>query len=59
MSAQAVGGAIGHNPISIIIPYHRVIGIDRRLRGYAGGIEKKIQLLKHEGVNVDKICILD
>ena len=50
MSAQAVGGAVGHNPISIIIPCHRVIGTNGRLTGYAGGIEKKIYLLKHEQV---------
>lgn len=52
MSAQAVGGAVGHNPISIIIPCHRVIGANGNLTGYAGGIEKKIQLLELEGVNV-------
>lgn len=50
MSAQAVGGAVGHNPISIIIPCHRVIGTDGSLTGYAGGIDKKIWLLAHEGV---------
>ncbi|MFW3895627.1 methylated-DNA--[protein]-cysteine S-methyltransferase [Pseudomonas bharatica] len=49
MSSQAVGGAVGHNPISIIIPCHRVIGSDGSLTGYAGGIEKKIHLLEHEG----------
>lgn len=48
MSAQAVGGAVGHNPISIIIPCHRVIGSDGSLTGYAGGIEKKKILLYHE-----------
>lgn len=48
MSAQAVGGAVGHNPISIIIPCHRVLGSDDSLTGYAGGIEKKIKLLQHE-----------
>lgn len=48
MSAQAVGGAIGHNPISIIIPCHRVVGTDGSLTGYAGGIDKKIWLLEHE-----------
>ncbi len=48
MSAQAVGGAIAHNPISIIIPCHRVIGSDGSLTGYAGGIEKKKILLEHE-----------
>lgn len=53
MSAQAVGGAVGHNPISIIIPCHRVVGADGSLTGYAGGIEKKIQLLKLEGVDVE------
>ena len=50
MSAQAVGGAVGRNPISIIIPCHRVIGANGNLTGYAGGIDKKIQLLKLEGV---------
>ena len=48
-SAQAVGGAVGHNPISIIIPCHRVLGADKGLTGYAGGVEKKIWLLRHEG----------
>lgn len=52
MSAQAVGGAVGHNPISIIIPCHRVIGTNGNLTGYGGGIEKKIKLLKHEGVDM-------
>lgn len=49
MSAQAVGGAVGHNPISIIIPCHRVIGGDGSLTGYAGGLDKKCKLLKLEG----------
>lgn len=57
MSAQAVGGAVGHNPISIIIPCHRVIGSDGSLTGYAGGLDKKIYLLEHERVNVDKLFI--
>ena len=48
MSAQAVGGAVGHNPIPIIIPCHRVIGSDNTLVGYAGGLDKKIFLLRHE-----------
>ncbi|MBD5551687.1 MAG: methylated-DNA--[protein]-cysteine S-methyltransferase [Lachnospiraceae bacterium] len=52
MSAQAVGGAVGHNPISVIIPCHRVVGTNGSLTGYAGGIDKKIKLLKHEGVDV-------
>lgn len=47
-SAQAVGGAVGHNPISIIIPCHRVIGADGSLTGYAGGLERKTALLLHE-----------
>ena len=52
MSAQAVGGAVGHNPISIIIPCHRVVGSNGSLTGYAGGIDKKISLLKHENVDM-------
>ena len=48
MSAQAVGGAVGHNPISIIIPCHRVVGADGSLTGYAGGLGRKIELLKLE-----------
>lgn len=48
MSAQAVGGAIGHNLISLIIPCHRVIGSDGNLTGYAGGIERKRKLLEME-----------
>ena len=48
MSAQAVGGAVGHNPISIIIPCHRVVGTNGDLTGYAGGLDKKIYLLEHE-----------
>lgn len=51
MSAQAVGGAVGHNPISLIIPCHRVVGSNGRLTGYAGGINKKIYLLKLENAN--------
>ncbi len=49
MSAQAVGGAVGHNPISIIIPCHRVVGAKGELTGYAGGLERKSALLEHEG----------
>lgn len=52
-SAQAVGGAVGHNPISIIIPCHRVVGKNGSLTGYAGGIDKKIKLLKHETIGQD------
>lgn len=50
MSAQAVGGAIAHNPVMIIIPCHRVMGADGSLTGYAGGLEIKQKLLVHEGV---------
>lgn len=57
MSAQAVGGAVGDNPISIIIPCHRVVGTNGSLTGYAGGIDKKIFLLKHEKVDMNKFFI--
>ena len=57
MSAQAIGGAVGHNPISIIIPCHRVVGSAGSLTGYAGGIEKKIQLLALEGVDMSSMSI--
>ena len=52
MSAQAVGGAVGHNPISILIPCHRVVGTGGSLTGYAGGVEKKRFLLELEGVDM-------
>ena len=48
-SSQAVGGAVGHNSISLIIPCHRVMGAGGSLTGYAGGIERKIRLLRMEG----------
>ena len=48
--AQAVGGANGRNPISIIVPCHRVVGTNGSLTGYAGGIERKLWLLEHEGI---------
>lgn len=57
MSGQAVGGAVGHNPISIIIPCHRVVGADGSLTGYAGGLEKKIRLLELEGVDTSRFSI--
>lgn len=50
MSAQAIGGAVGHNPISLIIPCHRVLGAKGQLTGYAGGVDKKVAILQHEGV---------
>lgn len=52
MSAQAVGGAVGHNPISIIVPCHRVVGTNGSLTGYAGGIDKKAKLLALENVDI-------
>ena len=57
MSAQAIGGAVGHNRISIIVPCHRVVGADGSLTGYAGGIEKKVKLLKLEKVNMKQLSI--
>ena len=55
ISAQAVGGAVGHNPISLIIPCHRVVGAKGRLTGYAGGLDKKVWLLQHEGVDLSQV----
>lgn len=49
-AAQAVGGAVGHNPISLLIPCHRVVGADGSLTGYAGGLAAKSWLLAHEGI---------
>jgi len=57
MSAQAVGGAVGHNSISVIIPCHRVVGATGSLTGYAGGIEKKIKLLEIEKVDMSKLSV--
>ena len=57
MSAQAVGGAVGHNPISILIPCHRVIGADGSLVGYAGGLERKLSLLRLEGVDMGALTL--
>lgn len=56
-SAQAVGGAVGHNSISLIIPCHRVVGTNGSFTGYAGGIDKKMELLKLEGIDVSKLTI--
>lgn len=52
ISAQAVGGAVGHNPISVFIPCHRVVGTNGSLTGYAGGIDKKVRLLELEGTDL-------
>jgi len=57
MSAQAVGGAVGHNPISLIIPCHRVIGTSGSLTGYGGGIDKKIKLLELEGTDMKGLFV--
>ena len=54
-SAQAVGGAVGHNPISILIPCHRVVGSDGSLTGYAGGLDKKRMLLDLEGADLSRL----
>lgn len=57
MSAQAVGGAVGHNPVSIIVPCHRVVGSGGSLTGYAGGIDKKVALLTIEKVDMKQYFI--
>lgn len=57
MSAQAVGGAVGHNEISIIIPCHRVVGADGSLTGYAGGIGKKEKLLELERADMSRFFV--
>mgnify|MGYP000934857446 FL=1 len=54
-SAQAVGGAVGHNEISIIVPCHRVVGTNGSLTGYAGGIDKKIKLLQLEKADMESL----
>ena len=57
VSAQAVGGAVGWNPICIIVPCHRVIGADGSLTGYGGGLKNKVALLVHEGI--DRLPLLN
>ncbi len=57
MSAQAVGSAVGHNPISILIPCHRVLGSNGSLTGYAGGIDKKIALLQLEQTDLSGLYV--
>ena len=54
-SARAVGGALGRNPVSIILPCHRVVGADGSLTGYAGGIDRKAALLRLEGIDLDQL----
>lgn len=57
MSAQAVGGAVGWNPICIIIPCHRVVGTNNSLTGYGGGINNKLKLLEIEGIDISKYSV--
>ena len=57
MSAQAVGGAVGHNSISLIIPCHRVVGTNGSLTGYAGGVDKKVKLLTMEKADMSSLFI--
>ncbi len=57
MSAQAVGGAVGWNPICIVVPCHRVLGSNGSLTGYGGGIKNKIALLKLEGIDTEKFAL--
>ena len=57
MSAQAVGAAVGRNPVSIIVPCHRVVGADGNLTGYAGGVERKLQLLQLEGADLSRLHV--
>lgn len=57
MSAQAVGGAVGHNPISLLIPCHRVVGTNGSLTGYGGGIERKVKLLKLEHTDMSGLFV--
>ena len=53
MSAQAVGGAVGHNPVALIVPCHRVVGANGNLTGYGGGLDRKMRLLALEGVDMN------
>ena len=57
MSAQAVGGAVGHNEVSVIIPCHRVVGTNGSLTGYAGGIGKKVRLLELERADISRFYV--
>ena len=57
MSSQAVGGAVGHNPISIIIPCHRVVGSNGSLTGFAGGVQMKVKLLELEGADMSRLFV--
>lgn len=57
MSAQAVGGAVGHNPISLMIPCHRVVGTNGSLTGYGGGIQRKVKLLELEHADMEGLFV--
>lgn len=57
MAPQAVGGAVGHNPITLMIPCHRVVGTDGSLTGYAGGIERKVALLELEKADMTGLYV--
>jgi methylated-DNA-[protein]-cysteine S-methyltransferase len=57
MSGQAVGGAVGHNPITLIIPCHRVVGSNGSLTGYAGGLSIKVKLLELEGADMSRLFV--
>lgn len=57
MSAQAVGGAVGHNPLCIIVPCHRVVGANGSLTGYGGGMWRKVRLLELEKVDISKLTV--
>lgn len=57
MSAQAAGSAVGHNRLSIIVPCHRVVGADGSLTGYAGGMDRKVRLLKLEGADMGRLYV--
>ena len=57
MSPQAVGGAVGRNPVSLIVPCHRVVGRDGSLSGYAGGMDRKLRLLKLEGADTTELYV--
>ena len=57
MSAQAAGGAVGRNPVALIVPCHRVLGADGSLTGYAGGLDRKLRLLRLEGADLSGIAL--
>ena len=56
-SPRSVGGAVGHNPISIVVPCHRVVGANGSLTGFGGGIKTKVKLLEHEGIDLSRFTI--